>query len=225
MPENGFISNKIVKEMIELEVNNITLVSKSFDKSLTTLEDIAGIIEKTCGILKDPKNFIDGNFFEIRTKVKREFKNVILKLENWSQKIEQEIDEAESRCFEKINDIDSVLNSDEVSEEKLNFQNLFERLEDFQIGLLVYYRYYIKRIYFFYYLILKLFTDEKKFEDVYHEGCIMKKYFEGVLTAYSDHLLNGHDYIFESVSQDLTSSFGRFMCRPKVNFYLYQNFK
>ena len=57
MPENGFTPNKMVREMIELEVNKISLSSPSYDQSKKTVDEIAALKAKIDLIINDEKIF------------------------------------------------------------------------------------------------------------------------------------------------------------------------
>jgi hypothetical protein len=135
MPEKGFTLNRMAREMIELEVNNISVKSQSLDQSMRTMDEITAIMAQIDSIKNDPKVLISENFKKLRVKVELNKNSFVSKLESWYEKINEEINQAESKCEAKILDIDDALNSEEINEETLSFKKLIQRLENFEIGL------------------------------------------------------------------------------------------
>ena len=132
VPEEGFVSDKRTKKMLELEVNKISLQSESYDQCKKAIDEIATLNSYVDSILQDPKNFIYEYFSELKNKVDLKKESLSADLNNWYEKIIDEINQAQSRCEEESSKnlgIFRGLNKDISIEDNKNLVKLFESFE------------------------------------------------------------------------------------------------
>jgi len=135
-PLNGFPSNKIVKNQLDLEVNKINLNLSQFKDYHKLLQDLNKNLNEIETIQKDPDNYIYEYFAELTRQVDLRREIMIRDINEYSDKLIQKIEKLRKECMAnskeatqitqdlstiraKLNELNSMFNSLEIDDKKL----------------------------------------------------------------------------------------------------------
>ena len=135
VPEKGFASNKMVQKMLKLEVDRISLKSVSYDQCKKTMDDIAFLNSQVDSILRDPKNLIYEQFSDLKNIVDLKKEKLTADLNDWYDRIIEEINQAQSRCEEESSNNLTLIQSLSKDVSKEDYTKLVKRFENFEIGI------------------------------------------------------------------------------------------
>jgi len=104
-PQNGFPSNKIVKNQLDLEVNKISLNFSQFNDYNKIIQDLNRNLNKNLKeieeIRKDPENYISEYFGELTRQVDLRREIVIEDIHKYSDELIQKIEKLKKDCVAK----------------------------------------------------------------------------------------------------------------------------
>ena len=129
-PENGFIPNKVIQRMLDLEVEKISLHIQASDTCQKVISELTALDSQIDSIKRDPKNLIYEHFAKLRNDIDLRKENLASSLEKCYVESIEEIRQAESKCDSRIHTLCGISQIDP----KEDFQKLIKRYESFEIG-------------------------------------------------------------------------------------------
>jgi len=136
-PLNGFPSNKIVQNQLDLEVNKINLNLSQFKEYHKLLQDLNKNLKEIEMIQKDPDNYIYEYFSELTRQVDLRRETLIEDIHKYSDELIQKIEKLRKECMAKskettkltqdlstikakLDELNSMFNSLEIDDIKLD---------------------------------------------------------------------------------------------------------
>jgi len=181
-PKEGFLENKIVKNLLENRANKINLNFSQFKDYNKIIQDLNNNLKEIETIRKDPENYISHYFSELTIQVDLRRETLIEEIHKYSDELIQKIEKLKQDCVAKskeatkitndldtikikINDLNSTFNSleiDDIKIEEIMSQKKSKELSDVMGPVLEQYKFELqgKKDY-------KLVTKKTKLEDVF----------------------------------------------------------
>jgi len=100
-PQNGFLENKIVKNLIEDKFHQINLNSGQFDEYNEIIQDLNKNLKEIEAIRKDPENYISEYFGELTRQVDLRRETLIEDIHKYSDELIQKIEKLKQECLAK----------------------------------------------------------------------------------------------------------------------------
>jgi len=121
-PQNGFPSNKIVKNQLDHEVNKMNLDLSQFDEYHDLFQDLNRNLKEIELIRKDPENYISEYFGELTRQVDLRRETMIRDIYEYSDELIQKIEKLKQDCIAKSK-IAMKTSEDMMSQKKLKELN------------------------------------------------------------------------------------------------------
>jgi len=182
VPKEGFLENKFAKNQLDLEANKTSLNFSQFKDYNKTLQNLNENLKEIESIRKDPENFITEYFGELSRQVDLRRETLIEDIHKYSDELIQKIEKLKQDCVAKsneetkitdvldttkakINDLNSMFNSleiDDIKLEEIMSQKKSKEIKDLVRPALNQYMFELQGKKYY-----KLVTNEIKLEDVF----------------------------------------------------------
>ena len=100
LPKNGFSINKLIQDMLEIQLNMLNIDINHFDDCKRLIRDLKASICGVESIQNDPGRFISEHFLEMNRLVDLRKESLILEIQQSSDKLIGEIYKAQKECLE-----------------------------------------------------------------------------------------------------------------------------
>jgi len=150
VPKEGFLENRIVKNLLENRVNKINLNFSQFNDYNKIIQDLNKNLKEIEAIRKDPENYISEYFGELTRQVDIRRETLIEDIHKYSDELIQKIEKLKQDCVvksreaskitdeldtikSKMNDLNSMFNSleiDDIKHEEIMSQKQSKELND-----------------------------------------------------------------------------------------------
>lgn len=187
MPMEGFMSNEVLKQMLEIEVNKLTF-SPKFKKCQKAIVDLQDSADKLLTIQNDPSNYIYEYFEELKrqTDIRRE--DLKLQIDTYSDEIIRNIDDAQEACNKMSKEENEITNLIDTLNGNMN--DLLKRFDSFE------------------------FNDEK-YDTILGEAVGLKPQMENCAENYKNNLIGNKVYSFKFDSGIVPKDFfGSILAHP-----------
>jgi len=130
VPKEGFLENRIVKDLLENRANEINLNFSKFKEYKKIIQDLNGNLREIETIQKDPENYIFEYFGELTRQVDLRRENVIRDIHKYSDELIQKIEKLKQDCVAKSKETTKITEVLETIKPKMNDLNsMFNSLE------------------------------------------------------------------------------------------------
>jgi len=182
VPKEGFLENRIVKNLLENRVNKINLNFSQFNDYNKIIQDLNKNMKEIETIRKDPENYISEYFGELTRQVDLRRETLIEDIHKYSDELIQKIEKLKKDCVakskeatnitndldtikSKMKDLNSMFNSleiDDIKHEEIMSQKQSKELSKFMGPVLKQYKFELQGKKYY-----KLVRDEIKVENVF----------------------------------------------------------
>ncbi len=115
-PQNGFLENKIVKNLLETKAQKINLNSSQFDDYNEIIQDLNKNLKEIEAIRNNPENYIAEYFGELTRKVDLRRETLIEDINKYSDELIQKIEKLKQECVAKSQE--AMITSENIMSEK-----------------------------------------------------------------------------------------------------------
>jgi len=181
-PRNGFPSNKFAKNQLDLKVNKINLNFSEFNDYKWIIQELNENFKEIEAIRNDPEDYIDEYFSELTRQVDMRRETLIEDIHIYSNRLILKIEKLKQDCVAKsrettkitddldtikakINDLNSMFNSleiDDIKLEEIMSQKKSKEISDLNGPVFEHYKFQLQGNRYY-----KLITKETKLEDIF----------------------------------------------------------
>jgi len=130
IPLEGFLENRIVKDLLENRANEINLNFSKFKEYKKIIQDLNENLSEIETIQKDPENYLSEYFGELTRQVDLRRVTVIRDIHKYSDELIQKIEKLKQDCVEKSKEATKITQVLETIKPKMNDLNsMFHSLE------------------------------------------------------------------------------------------------
>ena len=191
-PATGFMSNEILLEMLDIEVNKLTF-SPKFVKCKKEINKLLNDAEKIFCIQKDPALFIYEYFEDLKRQTDLRREQLKLQIDTYSDEMITEINGIQDNCCKMSNEINEI--NMQIDCLKAELDALVARFDSFEF-------------------------DDEKYENILIETVALKPKIDDYLENYKNSLTGNKKYCFKfNNSDDLRKIYGSIMAFPVYMVY------
>jgi len=117
VPKEGFLENRIVKNQLDLRVDNINLNFSQFKNNNKIIQDLNNKLKEMEAIRKDPENYISEYFGELTRQVDLRRETLIEDIHKYSDELIQKIEKLKQDCVSKSKE-PMIASENKLSEKK-----------------------------------------------------------------------------------------------------------
>lgn len=186
-PEDGFMPNEVLIQMLDIEVNKLTF-SPKFVKCQTEINRLQKDAEKLFAIQKDPVNYIYEYFEELKRQTDLRREQLKLEVDTFSDELITEINCIQDNCCKMTNDMKEI--NQVIDDLRAELNTLVARFDSFEF-------------------------DDEKYDNILAETVALKPKIDDYLEDYKNFLTGNKKYIFKyNDNIDLNKFYGSISAFP-----------